>query len=86
MAAISHPFRANHFIGCFPGLKPWAESYRPSGAKTSDGASPYHDMPRRSIRLLCGLSEVAQRPDPRHEKVRAAAHLDELRHARKPTS
>jgi len=22
--AISRPFRANHFIGCFPGLKPWA--------------------------------------------------------------
>jgi hypothetical protein len=23
--AISRPFRANRFLGCFPGLKPWAE-------------------------------------------------------------
>jgi len=30
---ISRPFRANRFIGCFPGLKPWAESYSPCGAK-----------------------------------------------------
>src|ERR1700693_4461979 len=26
---ISRPFRANRFIGCFPGLKPWGESYSP---------------------------------------------------------
>jgi hypothetical protein len=30
---ISRPFRANRFFGCFPGLKPWAESYSPCGAK-----------------------------------------------------
>src|ERR1700693_941178 len=34
--AISRPFRANCFIGSFPGLKPglkpWAESYSPCGA------------------------------------------------------
>ena len=28
------PMRANRSIGCFPGLKPWAESYSPFGAKT----------------------------------------------------
>ena len=33
-----------------------------------------------------GLPEVAQRLDPRHEKVGAAAHLDELRHSRNPAS
>src|ERR1700688_3131288 len=37
---ISRPFRANRFFGCFPGLKPWAESYSPCGAKkTSQTAS-----------------------------------------------
>ena len=30
--AISRPFRANRFIGCFPGLKPWAKFFGPSGA------------------------------------------------------
>src|SRR5580704_8140449 len=30
--AISRPFRANRFIGCFPGLKPWAKFFSPSGA------------------------------------------------------
>jgi hypothetical protein len=30
--AISRPFRANRFIGCFPGLKPWAKVFSPSGA------------------------------------------------------
>jgi hypothetical protein len=29
---ISRPFRANRFIGCFPGLKPWAKFFSPSGA------------------------------------------------------
>jgi hypothetical protein len=24
--------RANRFIGCFPGLKPWAKFFSPSGA------------------------------------------------------
>jgi hypothetical protein len=28
--AISRPFRANRFIGCFPGLKPWAKFFSPS--------------------------------------------------------
>src|ERR1700720_1648351 len=30
---ISRPFRANRFFGCFPRLKPWAESYSPAGQK-----------------------------------------------------
>jgi hypothetical protein len=30
--AISRPFRANRFIGCFPGLKPWAKFFSPPGA------------------------------------------------------
>ena len=29
---ISRPFRANPLTQCFPGLKPWAESYSPFGA------------------------------------------------------
>jgi hypothetical protein len=29
---MSCPFRANPLIQCFPGLKPWAESYSPFGA------------------------------------------------------
>src|SRR5271165_3954158 len=28
----SRPFRANGFIGWFPGLKPWAQSWSPFGA------------------------------------------------------
>ena len=37
---ISRPFRANRLFGCFPGLKPWAESYSPCGAKNIPN-SPY---------------------------------------------
>src|ERR1700722_2064681 len=31
---ISRPFRANHLFGWYPGLKTWAESFSPFGAKT----------------------------------------------------
>ena len=30
---VLRPFRANRFIGCYPGLKPRAESCSPFGAK-----------------------------------------------------
>jgi hypothetical protein len=35
----SRPFRTNRFLGYFPGLKPWAESYSPSGAKNIPNCS-----------------------------------------------
>jgi hypothetical protein len=34
--------RANRFIGCFPGLKPWAKFFRPFGASPF---GPYYGTP-----------------------------------------
>jgi len=60
-----------------------------------EASSPQQDQSKECSPVCerCGsggaapsLPEVAQRLDPRHEKVGAAAHLDELRQSRNPAS
>src|ERR1700719_4276906 len=52
---ISRPFRANRFFGCFPGLKPWAESYSPCGAKKHPKRPYLRAIRDRSDVSLLGL-------------------------------
>src|ERR1700722_12888403 len=56
------PFRANHLFGWFPGLKPWAESFSPFGAKTIPDSSPCEYL-RFSGELLQNI--VPQEPVPK---------------------